>query len=150
MTDELISSPQLLKLYQSQLIMLLMSAQARALQCCLLPTRRHTHTQRDRFFLVPIPPIRGCHQWLLCQHVGATCLSFTLLGHPLLLQSCASCTSTSWRGRPSSALVSAMMATVGSTNLGFRFLSLTLHLFYFCTPVLPTATWMVCPALSEG
>ena len=54
MTDELISSPQLLKLYQSQLIMLLMSAQARALQCCLLPTRRHTHTEGS-FFSSPNP-----------------------------------------------------------------------------------------------
>ena len=80
MTDELISSPQLLKLYQSQLIMLLTSAQARALHFRPLPRRRHKrtpYTHRDNFFPLSIPPARGCHQWLLFQHAGAAHLSFT-------------------------------------------------------------------------
>ena len=127
MTDELISSPQLLKLYQSQLIMLLTSTRARALHFCSLPTRQHTHypTHTEAsFFSTPNPTskkmspvafVLKCRCCLSLSPLFTTPHSWRCVVGPL-----ASHGGADDLYRPSSRLfVSTVVVTVGETGLGF-------------------------------
>lgn len=82
--------------------MLLMSAQARALHFCPLPTGQHkhtSHTHRDNFFSTLSSTSKRMSPAALVPTCGCCPFLFHPLCHPLFLERCGSSTSISRRSR---------------------------------------------------